>query len=450
MLWRYHCRIDHDFWPLDNGNVFIHTITDNMCPLLGNELIRQPYLLEVTPQKELLWEWKGEEHVQELVDLGVLQVPIDWDAKIEQEFAQRSEWQEAVQNATPSQLAAAKQARKQSFTFDWAHNNTCQVIGENCAGANDSRFRPGNIFFSYRTLDIIGVIDRDSGEIVWAWGPGVIDGQHKPHMLPNGHILIFDNGTRRAYSRVVELDPLSEEIVWQYIGEPKESFFSPSISGAQRLPNDNTLSCDPDGWSGNYPVAYWDSRWKDLMIYGAEGASGPFVSALDEVLLDGFDGIYLDWVEGYEDSAVMAAGQAAGVDTAAEMVALIREIRDYARARDPDFLIIQQNAAALSQLHPELLQLVDAIAQEGVWFDGQGDGDWSDSQGYDQPTDPDLTSYYIEHLDRHLAADLPVFVCECALGHADQAYQNAYRQGYVPYVTRRSLSRLSTTPPPEG
>ena len=146
----------------------------------------------------------------------------------------------------------------------------------------------------------------------------------------------------------------------------------------------------------------------------------------------------------------MAAGQGAGVDTAGEMVALIREIRDYARARDPDFLIIQQNAAALSQLHPELLPLVDAIAQEGVWFDGEGDGGWSDSQGYDQSTDPDLTTYYIEHLDRHLAADLPVFVCEYALGHADQAYQSAYRQGYVPYVTRRSLSRLSTTPPPEG
>jgi hypothetical protein len=34
-------------------------------------------------------------------------------------------------------------------------------------------------------------------------------------MLPNGHIMVYDNGTRRGYSRVIELDPLSAEIVWE-------------------------------------------------------------------------------------------------------------------------------------------------------------------------------------------------------------------------------------------
>ena len=91
---------------------------------------------------------------------------------------------------------------------------------------------------------MIGVIDRETGKIVWAWGPGEIDGQHKPHMLPGGNILIFDNGTLRGWSRVVELNPLTEEIEWEYAGQPRESFFSRCISGAQRLPNGNTLICD--------------------------------------------------------------------------------------------------------------------------------------------------------------------------------------------------------------
>ena len=79
---------------------------------------------------------------------------------------------------------------------------------------------------------------------MWAWGPGELDGQHKPHMLPNGNILIFDNGTLRKWSRVIQLDPLKEEIVWEYTGTPKESFYSGFISGAQQLPNGNILICE--------------------------------------------------------------------------------------------------------------------------------------------------------------------------------------------------------------
>jgi len=37
---------------------------------------------------------------------------------------------------------------------------------------------------------------------------------------------------------------------------------------------------------------------------------------IDEVLRDGFDGIYLDWVEGFENAHVIAAAQAAGKDPA--------------------------------------------------------------------------------------------------------------------------------------
>jgi cysteinyl-tRNA synthetase len=214
---------------------------------------------------------------------------------------------------------------------------------------------------------------------------------------------------------------------------------------------DYVLACDPDGWTGNYPVAYWDEEWKDILIYGKQTGSHPdrdYVSALDEVIKDGFDGIYLDWVEGYEDEAVIAAGQAAGVDPAAEMIALVREIHDYATVRDPDFLVIQQNAAALIDGHPELTNLIDAIAQEAIWYDGDATDAWQDPDGYDWEQPAELTDYYIQWLEAYLNADLPVLDCEYALDYAGAAYVNAYAQGYVPYVTRRSLSRLTTTPPP--
>ena len=215
---------------------------------------------------------------------------------------------------------------------------------------------------------------------------------------------------------------------------------------------DYILAHDPDGWEGNYPVAYWDPAWKDLMIYGLNyppTSSRDFTSVLDEVLRDGFDGIYLDWVEAWEDASVRQAAAADGVDSAQEMIDFIAEIRTYARQRDPNFLVVQQNAAELLDGRPQLLAHVDAIAQEAIWYDGVGgNDDWSDPDGYDDRNDADLTDYYIEWLDRYKAAGLPVFNCEYARARAATAYANSLNKGYIPYCTRRSLGALTTTPPP--
>ena len=53
---------------------------------------------------------------------------------------------------------------------------------------------------------------------------------------------------------------------------------------------DFLITVDPDGWSGNYSVAFWRPEWKELWL-GPEG----IVAVLAGM---GFDGIYLDWVEG--------------------------------------------------------------------------------------------------------------------------------------------------------
>jgi len=215
---------------------------------------------------------------------------------------------------------------------------------------------------------------------------------------------------------------------------------------------DYIVARDPDGWAGNYPVAYWDPRWKDLIIYGEnQEPSGDrdYTSAVDELIRDGFDGIYLDWVEGFENVHVMAAAESEDLDPAEEMIAFIAEIREYARRRNPEFLVIQQNAAALIDGRPELLRYVDALAQEGVWFDGAAADDW-DARGDYWETDPELVDEYTGFLDQYLDAGIPVFVCEYALAaDAEEAYQRAEDRGYVPYVTRRPLSQLTDTPPPE-
>jgi hypothetical protein len=74
------------------------------------------------------------------------------------------------------------------------------------------------------------------------WGPGILEYPHHPSVLESGNILVFDNGGReRSYSRILELDPGANRIVWQYVGKPRESFFAPVMGASQRLPNGNTL-----------------------------------------------------------------------------------------------------------------------------------------------------------------------------------------------------------------
>ena len=112
--------------------------------------------------------------------------------------------------------------------------------------ANDLTASPdGSTFLiSFRILDTVALVNRATGEITWKWGQGIISHQHHPTHLDNGNVLLLDNGSHRrglSYSRVVEVDPSTDEIVWQYQGHPMVSFFTHFTGGAQRLPNGNTL-----------------------------------------------------------------------------------------------------------------------------------------------------------------------------------------------------------------
>jgi hypothetical protein len=217
VLWYYKCRADHDFSILPSGNVLVHCIEDRPAPAIAPGKVRSPRLAEVSPQGVLLWEWRGDEHIDELAALAGIDFPKD----------------------------ISDSNHMIDGSYDWAHNNAASVMEENASGAADPRFRAGNILISYCNLNTIAVIDRASGQIVWAWGPGTLDGQHDPTMLKNGNIMLFDNGTHRGYSRVVEMNPISREIVWEYSDhdDTPSEFFSAFTSGVCPLPNGNMLVC---------------------------------------------------------------------------------------------------------------------------------------------------------------------------------------------------------------
>ena len=167
---------------------------------------------------------------------------------------------------------------------DWLHVNSMSTVGENkwysMDPINYSYFNPENIIIDSRNTNFIAIISKETGDIVWRMGPdyskdtqegqklGQIIGSHHAHMIPKGlpgegNILIFDNGGisgygyfgmpshLRLWSRVIEVNPIAFDIVWEYShiklnwffprSGDYHRFFSYYVSSAQRLPNGNTL-----------------------------------------------------------------------------------------------------------------------------------------------------------------------------------------------------------------
>ena len=211
-------------------------------------------MIEVDEKGKIIWEWTCSEHFDELG------------------------FDEAAKNT----LSRNPDLVLNSSAGDWMHINSMSTLGTNrWYDAGDTRFHPDNIIWDSRQANIIAIIDKKTGKIIWQLGPyftatealrklGQIIGQHHAHMIPRGlpgegNILVFDNGGRAGYgapnpgaptglsnairdhSRVLEFNPLTLEIAWQYPPRGSGSLYSSFVSSAQRLPNGNTLITEGQG-----------------------------------------------------------------------------------------------------------------------------------------------------------------------------------------------------------
>jgi hypothetical protein len=246
VVWKYTDRVrslHHDQERMSNGNTLLVCSKDLDVPAISRKLLKDDCLIEVDPSGKIVWEWQTSDHFDEF------------------EFSKEMKDQILTGYGTPSGERSLL-SPPPTKGFDWAHMNAASPIPES-AGQTDPRFKPGNIIASYRHLNTVVVVDRDTKKIVWK-AVNVTIGQHNPHMLPaglpgTGHILVFDNGNNdadnnprhkngRPNSRVLEINPLDMSIAWEYNAQksnrPLWSFFSHYISSAQRQPNGNTLICE--------------------------------------------------------------------------------------------------------------------------------------------------------------------------------------------------------------
>jgi endo-alpha-1,4-polygalactosaminidase (GH114 family) len=188
---------------------------------------------------------------------------------------------------------------------------------------------------------------------------------------------------------------------------------------------------------------------------------------IEKIVDAGLDGVYLDWVEAYSDEHVVKLAEADGVDPVQEMIWWVGDIAEFGRDLEPGFIVISQNAAELAEV-AEYAAIIDAIAQEQVWFDGAADnnppGDCPlprldediDSDAYRESLSPGCQQQYDDFPEStlHVSSEeylyylflaqekgLPIFTVDYALEDENVAwvYETARSLGFVPFVGSRAL-----------
>jgi hypothetical protein len=237
----------------ESGNTLILVSREAVNPAVSGKTLLDSRIIEVSWEGNIIWEWNANEHFEE--------------------FGFSEEAKNVLYRLPSSDLAHGGKGF-------WLAINSISTLGPNkWYDAGDGRFHPDNIIWDARNANILAIISKETGKVVWRLGPdfsgnpfGWVIGQHHFHLIPKGlpgegNFLVFDNGgwagygafngvspqgaanQRRDYSRILEFDPNTLDIIWQYTPleaghiHPLDSYklYSSFISSAQRLPNGNTL-----------------------------------------------------------------------------------------------------------------------------------------------------------------------------------------------------------------
>ncbi len=290
LLWTYHYSSStycshHDVEVLPNGNYLIiawELKTEAEAIQAGRDTTTIPdgglwpdHIIEVTPDYgtgsggTIVWEWYA------------------WDHLIQDFDATKDNYGIVEDHPELININYARTGMSGTYSEDWTHFNSIEYIEEY-----------DQILLSVHSFSEIWIIDHSTttaeaashsggdfgkgGDLLYRWGnPQTYDSgssndqelysQHDATWIEDGYpgagdILIFNNGPGRSggtdYSSVDQITPPDNgsgvysmsgstygpsSTTWQFVSDPVGDFYSMNISGAQRLPNGNTLICD-----GNY------------------------------------------------------------------------------------------------------------------------------------------------------------------------------------------------------
>ena len=314
IVWQYDTHpTHHDVLKMPNGNMLLlvrgNKTREEVIAAGGNpefvheKGLKYDYLLEARPTGasggEIVWEWSP------------------WDHLVQDFDPTKPNYGVVAEHPELIDINFLLESRSENLVRDWMHAN-----------AIDYNPELDQIMLSPRHFSELWIIDHSvtaeearghiggnsgmGGDLLYRWGNprayghGTSDDQrlfwqHQTYWIPPGlpgagRILVFNNGEEipgyeRFYSSIDEIAPPvdgygyrradgaaypPDRLAWTYAAETPVDFYAPIMSGAQRLPNGNTLIVDgpaggifqvtPDGkavWKYIAPRHYHISPWQD-------------------------------------------------------------------------------------------------------------------------------------------------------------------------------------------
>ena len=149
----------------------------------------------------------------------------------------------AILMAVPTDYQFREFARDPEDELDIFHPNDIEEVSAAFA-KQSSMFEAGDLMLSFKTINLVLVIDPASYEIKW-WSHGPWRFQHDPDLRSDGKISVYDNNPDRGSSRILTIDPSTREVSDE-LSDLTFSFYSEYRGKHQYLPNGNVIIVVPE------------------------------------------------------------------------------------------------------------------------------------------------------------------------------------------------------------
>jgi hypothetical protein len=160
-----------DMDPLvDKGNTLILSHKNLHNPHITDKLLLDDTILEVNWKGDIVWEWVCSEQFDEF----------EFDQQALNTLYRNPNLHTEIEGGVA----------------DWIHINSLSALGPNkWYDSGDALFHPDNLIWSSRQTNILAIVDKNSGKIVWQIGPDYsltpalrklewIIGPHHAHIIP--------------------------------------------------------------------------------------------------------------------------------------------------------------------------------------------------------------------------------------------------------------------------
>lgn len=179
--------------------------------------------------------------------------------------------------------------------------------------------------------------------------------------------------TRRHIAQIRAGKPGRRVLAYLSIGEAEDyrPYWKPAWDANRNGKPDKAaplfLENENPDWKGNYKVRYWQEDWQKIIL-----------RSLDEIVAQGFDGVYLDIIDGFEYFEIDPTTQRyvenrVNPETQrtfrADMITWVQRIAAHARKTKTDFTVIPQNGVQLLEAG-DYREIIDGIGVEDLFNNG--------------------------------------------------------------------------------